>query len=118
MGINAASKRIQGPFPLGPSKEWAEGISTSFGAFSKIYDYFGEGFMKDAVDPDEFARAIDTVATGINVASKRIQGPFPEGPSREWAKGTSLAFVMSPIEIPTLIFSIGTMFPNLRSNLI
>jgi hypothetical protein len=33
-------------------------------------------------------------------------------------KGTSLAFLLSPIEIPTLIYAIGNMFPNLRSNLL
>jgi len=33
-------------------------------------------------------------------------------------KGTSLAFLMSPMEIPTLTFAIGTIFPNLRSNLL
>jgi hypothetical protein len=33
-------------------------------------------------------------------------------------KSTSLSFLMSPMEIPTLIYGIGNIFPNLRSNLL
>ena len=92
IGINTASKRIKGPFPEGPSPKWADGIARSFGAFSKIYNYFGNSWFSLDIDPKKFVKVIDTVAIGINTASKRIKGPFPEGPSPKWANGIARSF--------------------------
>ena len=58
-GVNTASQKIKGPFPQGPSKKWAQGMSIAFGEFTKLYDYLSGNFIKrffggGGINPDEF----------------------------------------------------------------
>jgi hypothetical protein len=98
--IVSASKILQkGKYSGGPTKEWAEGISISLGAFSPIYgmlmmsgifSLFGGG----GVSPDDFAAAIETVSEGIVTAAGFFadnKSAFVNGPAKEWAEGVGTA---------------------------
>ena len=88
-------------FTKGPTKEWAEGVSISLGAFSPIYEMMMKGGVMQALfgsgpSPDEFAKAIRVIAQGIVDAANFFNGPeakaaFTGGPKKEWAEGVGLA---------------------------
>lgn len=97
--VEVAEKLSKGKYVDGPTKDWAEGISLSLGAFSPIYkmlmmekimtSLFGEG-----VSIHDFNTAIGTIANGI-VASSFIfasaPGNYVNGPPKAWAEGVGLA---------------------------
>jgi hypothetical protein len=97
--VSVAEKLNKGKYVGGPSKDWAEGISLSLGAFAPIYkmlmmekimtSLFGEG-----VSIDDFNTAINTIANGI-VSSSFIfasaPGNYVNGPPKSWAEGVGLA---------------------------
>jgi hypothetical protein len=98
--IVSASKILQkGTYTGGPTKDWAEGIAISLGAFSPIYgmlmnsgifSLFGGG----GVSPDDFAAAIVTVSEGIVTAAGFFAAntaAFVAGPSKAWAEGIGTA---------------------------
>jgi hypothetical protein len=88
-----------GDFTGGPTKEWAEGIAITLGAFSPIYgmlmknaifDLFGGG----GVGPEQFAEAVVTISKGIVQAATEFNGAsvaFEGGPKKEWAEGVGQA---------------------------
>lgn len=88
-----------GDFTGGPTKEWAEGIAITLGAFSPIYgmlmknaifDLFGGG----DVGPEQFAEAVVTISKGIVQAATEFNGAsvaFEGGPKKEWAEGVGQA---------------------------
>ncbi len=92
--VGAADILASGNFTGGPTKDWAEGIAISLGAFAPIYKMlllsgamsalFGGG-----VSPDDFANAIDTVTNGIVKAANSFskETVFEGGPTKEWAEG-------------------------------
>jgi hypothetical protein len=97
----------KGNFTGGPKKEWSEGVALAIGAFSpvygmlmanKIFSIFGGG-----VGPDEFAKAIRTISTGIVDAANYFNGPlakaaFKGGPKKDWAEGVGQAIgAFSPV---------------------
>lgn len=98
--IVATSFRLQkGKYTGGPTKEWAEGIAISLGAFMPVYgmlmnnsilSLFGGG----GVGPKEFSEAILTVSDGIITAAGKFaksKAVFIKGPSAEWAEGVGNA---------------------------
>jgi hypothetical protein len=88
-----------GDFTGGPTKEWAEGIAITLGAFSPIYgmlmknsifDLFGGG----VVGPEQFSEAVVTISKGIVRAANEFSGAsvaFEGGPKKEWAEGVGQA---------------------------
>jgi hypothetical protein len=94
------SKILQkGTYTGGPTKAWAQGVSIALGAFAPVYKMLVDSAIFDAfgmggVGPDEFAKAIKTVAKGITVAAlyfAQNKSAFLNGPPVKWAKGVSLA---------------------------
>ena len=94
------SKILQkGVYTGGPTKAWADGVSIAIGAFAPVYKMLVDSAIFDAlgmggVGPDEFAKAIKTVAKGITVAAlyfAQNKSAFLNGPPVKWAKGVSLA---------------------------
>jgi hypothetical protein len=96
----------KGTYKGGPTKEWAEGISLSLGAFMPVYkmlmmnsimSIFGGG----GVGPDDFTKAILTVSDGIITAAWKFSNAsvaFENPPPVEWAKGVGLAIgAFSPV---------------------
>jgi len=89
----------KGVYKDGPTKEWAEGIAISLGAFSPVYamlmknqifSLFGGG----GVGPTEFTEAILTVSDGIITAAEKFANAktaFKGGPPKAWAEGVGLA---------------------------
>ena len=96
--VQAASILSKGKFTGGPTKEWAEGISISLGAFLPVYgmlmansimSIFGGG-----VGPEDFSNAIRTISQGIVVAASffaKAPGIWKNGPTKEWAEGVGTA---------------------------
>ena len=94
------SKILQkGVYTGGPTKAWSEGVSIAIGAFAPVYKMLVDSAIFDAlgmggVGPDQFAKAIKTVAKGITVAAlyfAQNKSAFLNGPPVKWAKGVSLA---------------------------
>lgn len=88
-----------GKYTGGPTKDWAEGIAISLGAFSPIYGMMMKsGIMKlfggGGVSPADFAAAIVTVSEGIVTAAgffANNTSAFVAGPSKAWAEGIGTA---------------------------
>lgn len=88
-----------GKFTGGPTKDWAEGIAITLGAFSPIYgmlmknaifELFGGG----GVGPEDFKNAILTITEGIVTAATKFNQAsvaFVGGPKKEWAEGVGQA---------------------------
>ena len=97
--VEASAILSKGTFTGGPTKDWAEGIALSLGAFTPIYgmmmansifSLFGGG----GVGPVEFSAAIVTIADGIVTAATKFNSAsvaFSGGPKKEWAEGVGLA---------------------------
>ena len=96
--FNGASAAFVG----GPSKEWAEGVSLSIGAFSPVYGMLLKSGIINAlfggggVSPDDYANAIRTISQGVVDAgkffgSKEANVAFSGGPKKEWAEGVGKA---------------------------
>jgi hypothetical protein len=89
----------KGKYTGGPTKDWAEGIAISLGAFMPVYrmlmansilSIFGGG----GVGPDDFAKAIRTVSQGIVDAAVFFANnkvAFKAGPPKAWAEGVGTA---------------------------
>ena len=97
--VDSAAILSKGTFTGGPTKDWAEGVALSLGAFTPIYgmmmansifSLFGGG----GVGPDEFSAAIVTISDGIVTAATKFNSAsvaFQGGPKKEWAEGVGLA---------------------------
>jgi len=89
----------KGKYTGGPTKEWASGVAIALGAFAPVYQMlmanailsiFGGG----GVGPDDFSRAIKTVARGIVAAADyfaKNSAVFKNGPPEAWASGVGKA---------------------------
>ncbi len=96
--VDASLILQKGKYTGGPTKEWAKGVSLAMGAFMPVYkmlfanqllSIFGGG-----VGPEDFAKAIRTVASGIVDAANYFASAsvaYKNGPTREWAAGVSKA---------------------------
>lgn len=82
-----------GNYTGGPTKEWAEGIGLSLGAFasalSVAMDSGGGLFSKSEMSPDDFVDFIKNVSHGMIAAADILgQGNWNQGgPSKEWGEG-------------------------------
>lgn len=97
--VDASIILQKGKYTGGPTKDWAEGIAITLGAFSPIYgmllmsgifSLFGGG----GVGPDEFSEAIVAVSEGIVTAAGFFadnKSAFVNGPGKEWAEGVGTA---------------------------
>ena len=93
--FNGASAAFVG----GPSKDWAEGVSLSIGAFAPVYKMLMGGgivelFTGSGPSPGAFSEAIRTISQGIVDAAWFFQGAsvaFEGGPKKEWSEGVGKA---------------------------
>lgn len=103
--VDASFILSKGKYSGGPTKEWADGISSAMGAFlplygmlmkNKILSIFGGG-----VGPDDFTKAIITVSEGIVTAAKYFNGvkvAFASPIPKAWAEGVGMAIgAFSPV---------------------
>ena len=89
----------KGKYTGGPTKEWAEGIALSLGAFSPVYAMLAANsilslFGGGGVGPEDFSKAIITVSKGIVDAAgffAKNKSAFVNGPSKAWSEGVGLA---------------------------
>ena len=105
-GTITASSHIlaKGNYKGGPSVSWAQAIALTFGAFLPIYKMMMVGgilkmFGVGGVSTKDFSGAIKSISTSIvDAASILNRGKFTGGPTKEWAKGVSIALdAFSPI---------------------
>ena len=103
-----ASPKNKGVWKKAPTKEWAEGVSLSIGAFAPVYSMLMKGGVLKAlgiggVGIKEFAQSIKTISKGIIIAAKEFAKSgvtYKEGtyPSKEWAQGVGGALnAFSPL---------------------
>jgi hypothetical protein len=106
-GIIVAAKEFElnkAAFKEGPSEKWAKGVSIAIGAFAPVYKVLlGEGrslfdkvFGGPAPKPEDMAKAIRTISSGIIVAAQffaKNKVAFKEGnyPSKKWGVGVGKA---------------------------
>jgi hypothetical protein len=89
----------KGTYKGGPTKEWAEGIAITLGAFAPVYGMLVrsaifKAFGASGVGPNEFSKAIITVSKGIITAAyyfAQNKAAFKNGPSKEWSEGVGIA---------------------------
>lgn len=97
--VDVSKILAKGVWKAGPTREWAEGVSIALGAFAPVYSMLVNSAIFEAlgssgVGPDDFAKAIKTVALGITVAALYFaenKSAFLNGPPLAWAKGVSTA---------------------------
>ena len=102
-GITDSAKHFakgEASYKIGPTKEWAEGVSLALGGFAPIYkmlvaekimNIFGKG-----VSVESFKAAILALSQGITTAAIELAKPeaqvaYKNGPKKEWAEGVSAA---------------------------
>ena len=89
--------KTDGTWTGGPTKEWAEGVALSIGAFSKVYEVLAanSGWFSSGVSVDDMASAIETITKGIIKSAQTFNeaGKDPNfwtgGPTKEWSEGIS-----------------------------
>jgi hypothetical protein len=97
--IRETSIKLQGgKYTGGPTKDWAEGIALSLGAFAPVYGMMMDSsifdIFKGKTKPEQFVDAISTVVDGILAAADKFsksKGVFKNGPPKSWAEGVGLA---------------------------
>ena len=85
----------KGNYSGGPTKEWAEGISESIGAFAPVFKIlYGGGILSifKSVKISDLSDAITTISSGIVTAANYFNGAklgdiWNGGPTKEWAEG-------------------------------
>jgi hypothetical protein len=99
-GISDAAIQLNkgsGLWTGGPTKEWAEGVALSIGAFSKVYKILSEnsGIFSSGISIEDFTVAIQTVTHGIIKSAETFNQAGKDaslwlgGPTKEWAEGVS-----------------------------
>jgi len=95
--VNAADILRGGNYTGGPTKEWAEGIGLSLGAFSNALGVALKGgggiFGGGGISPDEFVEFIKNVSYGMIAAADILsQGNWGQNaPTKAWGEGVGLA---------------------------
>jgi hypothetical protein len=106
-GIVVAAKEFEmnkAAFKEGPSEKWSKGVGLAIGAFAPVYKVLlGEGrslfdkvFGGPGPKPEDMAKAIRTISSGIIVAAQffaKNKVAFKEGnyPSKKWGVGVGKA---------------------------
>lgn len=106
-GIVVAAKEFEmnkAAFKDGPSEKWSKGVGLAIGAFAPVYKVLlGEGrslfdkvFGGPGPKPEDMAKAIRTISSGIIVAAQffaKNKVAFKEGnyPSKKWGVGVGKA---------------------------
>jgi hypothetical protein len=92
--VSSAAILSTGEYKGGPTKDWAEGIALSLGAFSPIFKILFDrgiiGLFSKGPSADDFANAITTVSSGIVTAGmffKSVPNIWKGGPTADWAAG-------------------------------
>jgi hypothetical protein len=86
----------KGKYKNSITKEWAESISISLGAFSQVYDMLADSksLFGGGPSPSEFSTAIVVVSKGITTAAEYFNkhtGAFKNGPPLSWAQAVGTA---------------------------
>ena len=92
--VSASDILNKGTFAGGPTKEWAEGISLSLGAFAPIFKTLFDrgilGLFSKGPSIEDFNKAIVSVSSGIVTAGKYFMDApdvWKNAPTAEWAAG-------------------------------
>jgi len=91
--VDASFILSNGNYKDGPTKEWAEGVALSIGAFAPVYKTLtskGGG----GSSPAKMKQAIVTISEGIITAAQFFSKntvSFKNGPPVEWAEGVGLS---------------------------
>jgi hypothetical protein len=101
-GIDIISKAIvsssailaTGTYTGGPTKDWAEGIALSLGAFAPVFKVLFDrgiiGIFSKGPSAEDFSDAITKISHGIVTAAEFFKGKtdiWNGGPTKDWAEG-------------------------------
>jgi hypothetical protein len=98
--VDASYILSSGNYKDGPTKEWAEGVALSIGAFAPVYKtltskgLLGAIFGGGGSSPAKMKQAIVTISEGIITAAQFFSKntvSFKNGPPVEWAEGVGLS---------------------------
>jgi len=98
--VDASFILSNGNYKDGPTKEWAEGVALSIGAFAPVYKtltskgLLGAIFGGGGSSPAKMKQAIVTISEGIITAAQFFSKntvAFKNGPPVEWAEGVGLS---------------------------
>ena len=104
--LNVASTIVEtskilskGTYTGGPTKDWAEGVALSLGAFLPLYKMLKTNsilsfFGVKGTGPDDFSKAIKTIVNDIVTTANTFSNAntsFKSPPPKEWAEGVGLA---------------------------
>ncbi len=98
--VDASFILSNGNYKDGPTKEWAEGVALSIGAFAPVYKtltskgLLGAIFGGGGSSPAKMRQAIVTISEGIITAAQFFSKntvAFKNGPPVEWAEGVGLS---------------------------
>ena len=91
--VDSSAILAGGQYGKGPTKEWAEGVSESLGAFSPIFKVlYDGGFFSKSIKASDMSDAITTISKGIVTAGNyfndaKLGDIWKGGPTKEWAEG-------------------------------
>lgn len=122
----------KGNYIGGPTKQWAEGIALSIGAFSPVYKtltskgIIGAIFGGGGSSPAKMKEAIRTISEGIVEAAiffSKNTAVFKNGPSYEWSMGVgksigAFAPVFQTLADSKSIFSSGVSIDEMKNAVI
>lgn len=98
--VDASFILSSGNYKDGPTKEWAEGVALSIGAFAPVYKtltskgLLGAIFGGGGSSPSKMRQAIVTISEGIITAAQFFSKntvAFKNGPPVEWSEGVGLS---------------------------
>lgn len=96
-GLVGTSKILaKGTYKKGPTKEWAEGVSTALLGFVTPLMMLQGGLASMIFGPSmsEKIKMIETIGEGLKEVSFTIQGgSYSGGPSKEWAEGVGISLL-------------------------
>jgi len=86
-------------YKMGPTKTWAEGVSTALQAFTGVFQALGanSSWFKGSLKPEDYQNAIKSVGMGLAEAAKAISGSdvsydLNKVPKKEWGQAVSDTF--------------------------
>jgi len=92
--VSSAAILSTGEYKGGPTKDWAEGVALSLGAFAPIFKVLFDrgiiGLFSKGPSADDFSNAITKVSQGIVTAAEFFKGKtgiWAGGPTADWAAG-------------------------------
>jgi hypothetical protein len=101
-GITTAAEELgkgTDQYKKGPTKQWAEGVSTSLQAFTGVFQALGanSGWFTGGLKPEDYQNAIKSVGMGLAEAARAIGGEnvsydLSKVPKKEWGQAVNDTF--------------------------